>query len=119
MPSLYSRHSEPSNPQDYTLITNDATMLKPDTSNGGWGSETAGMLSLDRGSKSFGVFGQGDILDWDGKTILEGHTRGINEDFNLMQNCDPSLATGAYFQYLAITVLPMHENQWAQTTNKI
>jgi len=93
--------------------------LKPDTSNGGWGSETAGMLALDRGSKSFGVFGQGDVLDWDQKTILEGHTRGIIQDFTLMQSCDPSSATGSAFQYLAITILPVYEDQEPQTTNVI
>jgi hypothetical protein len=58
MPSQYLGHSDPSTSTDYTLLyTSDSNVLKPEKSNGGWGSETAAMLSLDRGSKSFGVFG--------------------------------------------------------------
>jgi hypothetical protein len=33
---------------------------------GGWGSETAGMLTINGGDKSFGVFGQGTRTDYDG-----------------------------------------------------
>ena len=79
------------------------------------------MLAIDRGSKSFGVFGQGDVRDWDDKTILEGHTRGIMEDFTQMETClpDTNVAPGLEtyrFNYLAITVLPASEVQEAQGT---
>ena len=73
------------------------------------------MLALDRGSKSFGVFGQGDVLDWDAKTILEGHTRGIMEDFTQMQTCVVGPTTYR-FNYLAITILPTSETQEPQGT---
>ena len=116
MPSQYTGHSDPATATDYTLLyKSDATVLKPSTSNGGWGSETAGMLAIDRGSKSFGVFGQGDVLDWDSKTILEGHTRGIMEDFTQMQTCVGGTTTYR-FNYLAITVLPTSETQEPQGT---
>lgn len=70
MPSTFAKHfntAEKAVSESY--LENAAvpqTQVQTETKEGGWGSETTGMLTINGGDKSFGVFGQGERVEYDG-----------------------------------------------------
>jgi len=97
-------------PASPPLHVND---LQPDFTKGGWGSFTTGMLAVEGGDKSFGVFGQGnpDIDEQGAPVSNSALSRGITWNLRTMdpRYCSP--------KYLAVTVLPKSANYQGQSSN--
>ena len=112
VPESYSGMYKRSKPSSPPLHVND---LQPDFSKGGWGSFTAGMLSVTGGDKSFGVFGQGNPdIDQSGSPVAKSALqKGITWNLRTMDStfCSP--------KYLAITVLPKSASYSGQSSQTI
>lgn len=69
-----------------TPLPMPANNITPATEYGGWGALTAGMLNIDSGEKSYGVFGQYDSYkDAAGATVSVTEPKyGITSDFRSM-----------------------------------
>ena len=77
------------------------------------------MLTINGGDKSFGVFGQGDRVDYDGSAIA-GTANGVMDSsrFNEMDPtvCDDG-STSIKYNYLAITIIPKIQDNFVAMTS--
>jgi hypothetical protein len=105
VPLAYSGVYKRSIPASPPLHVND---LQPDFTKGGWGSFTTGMLAVEGGDKSFGVFGQGKtqtstikVPPLQTQLCLEA-SRGISERW-ILATAPPSTWRLQYCRNLQIT----------------
>lgn len=80
-----------------------AKNIEPALNYGGWGSLTAGMLDINQGVKSYGVFGQAGATSAETEPV-----NGITYDFrSITDNSEQCLGD----KYMMVTVMPKYDDE--------